>query len=94
MILKQGCVLPQIKAAVSVNKELIALYWDLGRMIADRQAKGKWGDSIVNMLAFDLRREFPNMRGFSRTNLFNIRQWYVFYSAMDEKVQQLVGQLP
>ena len=75
----------QIKAAISVNKELISLYWDVGRMIAEKQALGKWGDSIVDMLASDLKREFPDMKGFSRANLFNIRQWYLFYSKMDEK---------
>ena len=84
----------QIKAAISVNKELIGLYWDVGRMIAEKQAKGKWGDSIVDMLASDLKREFPEMKGFSRANLFNIRQWHLFYSTIDEKVQQLVRQLP
>jgi len=52
------------------------------------------GDSIVDMLAGDLRREFPDMKGFSRANIFNIRQWYLFYSTRDEKVQQLVRQLP
>jgi len=46
------------------------------------------------MLAGDLRREFPDMKGFSRANIFNIRQWYLYYSAMGEKVQQLVRQLP
>ncbi|MBI2146505.1 DUF1016 domain-containing protein [Candidatus Woesearchaeota archaeon] len=84
----------QIKAAIAVNKELIGLYWDVGRMIAERQTRGKWGDSIVDMLAGDLRREFPDMKGFSRANIFNIRQWYLYYSTMDEKVQQLVRQLP
>ena len=84
----------QIKAAISVNKELIGLYWDVGRMIAEKQGKGKWGDSVVDMLAGDLRREFPDMKGFSRANIFNIRQWYLYYSVMDEKVQQLVRQLP
>src|SRR3989344_7123615 len=84
----------QIKAAISVNRELLKLYWDIGKTIAEKQSRGKWGDSIVDALAEDLRKEFPEMKGFSRANLFNIRQWYLFYSAMDEKVQQLVGQLP
>ncbi len=84
----------QIKAAISINQELIQLYWDMGKMITERQAKGKWGDSIVDLLAQDLKREFPHMKGFSRANLFNIRRWYLFYSIMDEKVQQLVRQLP
>ena len=84
----------QIKAAISVNRELLRLYWEIGKAIAEKQSRGKWGDSIVDALAGDLRKEFPEMKGFSRANLFNIRQWYLFYSAMDEKVQQLVGQLP
>lgn len=84
----------QIKAAISVNRELLRLYWEIGRAIAEKQKKGKWGDSIVDALAVDLRKEFPEMKGFSRANLFNIRQWHLFYSRFDEKVQQLVGQLP
>lgn len=84
----------QIKASVSVNKELIKLYWEIGKIICDKQTKSKWGDAVVDMLAKDLKREFPEMKGFSRANLFSIRQWHLFYSKMDEKVQQLVGQLP
>ncbi len=84
----------QIKAVISVNQELILLYWDVGKMITGRQAKGKWGDSIVPLLAQDLKKEFPEMKGFSRANLFNIRQWYLFYATLGEKVQHLVRQLP
>lgn len=84
----------QIKAAIAVNRELLKLYWEIGRIIAEKQTQARWGDSIVDILARDLRREFPDLKGFSRTNLFNIRQWYLFYSGLDEKVQQLVGQLP
>ena len=84
----------QIKAALSVNKELMGLYWDIGKMITERQAKSTWGDAVVHMLAQDLRREFPEIRGFSRANLFNIRQWYLSYATTNEKVQQLVRQLP
>ncbi len=84
----------QIKAAISVNKELLGLYWDIGKMITKKQAKSRWGDSVVDMLAGDLKRDFPEMKGFSRANLFNIRQWYLYYSKIDETVQQLVRQLP
>lgn len=84
----------QIKAAISVNRELLRLYWEIGKAIAEKQEKARWGDSIVDALAVDLRKEFPEMKGFSRANLFNIRQWHLFYSRFDEKVQQLVGQLP
>ena len=83
-----------IKAAVSINKELISLYWEIGKIITKKQKEGKYGDSIVEMLAIDLSREFPTMKGFSRTNLFNIRQWHLFYAEAVPKVQQLVGQLP
>jgi len=92
--IKQKIQNAQIKAAVSVNKELLALYWEIGRIINEKQKKGKYGDSIVEMLAKDLAKEFPLLKGFSRTNLFNIRQWYLFYSKGGVKVQQLVGQLP
>lgn len=84
----------QIKAAVAVNKELLSLYWEIGRTICNRQKEGKYGDSVVEMLATDLKKEFPDLKGFSRTNLFSIRQWYLFYSKADQKVQQAVGQLP
>jgi len=84
----------QIKAAIAVNQELLSLYWDIGKIIYLKQKDGKYGDSIVEMLAEDLKKEFPDLKGFSRTNLFNIRQWYIFYSRAGQKVQQLVGQLP
>jgi predicted nuclease of restriction endonuclease-like (RecB) superfamily len=92
--IKQKIQNAQIKASISVNKELIILYWEIGKIINVKQRNSKYGDSIVDMLAKDLAREFPSMKGFSRTNLFNIRQWYLFYSKCDSKVQQLVGQLP
>ena len=58
----------RIKAAISVNKELLSLYWDIGKIITGRQKESKYGDSIVEMLACDLAKEFPGMKGFSRTN--------------------------
>lgn len=84
----------QIKATISVNKELIALYWTIGQIIVEKQKNSNWGDSIISVLSRDLMREFPKMKGFSRTNLFNMRKFYLTYSSSGSKVQQLVGQLP
>ena len=54
----------QYEALKAVNKELIALYWDIGRMIAERQQGASWGKSIVENLAKDLQADFPGMQGF------------------------------
>ena len=59
----------QVKAALSVNRELIALYWDIGRVILQRQQAEGWGAKVVARLAADLRAEFPEMTGFSARNL-------------------------
>lgn len=84
----------QIKAAISVNRELIALYWDLGGLISERIERARWGENIIAQIATDLRREFPAMKGFSRANLYNMRQWHRFFASQDDNVQQLVGQIP
>ena len=87
----------QLKAAISVNKELLSLYWDIGESISSKIIQSKWGSSVVEQLSKDLRTEFPNQKGFSRSNLFSMKQWVEFYSASGidlEKVQQLVGQIP
>ena len=68
----------QIKAAVSVNTELITLYWDMGKMITEKQTA--WGTGFLEQLSKDLKTEFPDMEGFSRTNLFSMRQFYIFYN--------------
>ncbi len=83
----------QIKAALRVNTEMLNLYWDLGKMIVEKQTKAKWGDGVVAQLSKDLLWEFPEMQGFSRRNLLYIKQWFLFYSHNLNKVQQLVAQL-
>lgn len=82
----------QYAALKAVNKELIALYWDIGRMIVERQQGESWGKAVVNRLAADLRAEFPEIRGFSTQNLWYMRQFYVEYSS-NEKLQPLVGEI-
>lgn len=67
----------QTKAMLSVNRELIQLYWDIGRQIAQRQNLEGWGRSTVERLAADLQNAFPGIQGFSRTNIFRMRAFFL-----------------
>src|SRR5689334_17802076 len=87
--LKKEISQSRIRAALSVNSELIKLYWNLGQKIVARQETEGWGTKIIEKVASDLTRAFPEMKGFSRTNLFRIRAFYLAY----QKVPQAVGQL-
>ncbi len=83
----------QVRAALAVNSELVMLYWSIGRDILVRQQQQGWGAKVVDRLAADLRRAFPEMKGFSRTNLLYMRAFAEAYP--DEQfVQQAVGQIP
>ena len=83
----------QTRAVLSVNRELILLYWHIGREILSRQQQAGWGAKIIDRLATDLRRAFPEMKGFSRTNLLYMRAFAEAYPN-ESIVQQLVGQIP
>jgi len=83
----------QVHAAVAVNRELVHLYWQIGREILVRQQAAGWGAKVVDRLSTDLRREFPEMSGLSRTNLLYMRAFAAAYP--DESiVPQAVGQIP
>ncbi|TAL68759.1 MAG: DUF1016 domain-containing protein [Bacteroidetes bacterium] len=82
----------QIKAAVRVNSELILMYWDLGKTIVQKQKETNWGDGFVEQLSKDLIKEFPEMKGFSETNLKYIKLFFHFYST-SEFSPQLVDQI-
>ncbi len=69
----------QLAAFRAVNKELIQLYWDLGKMISERQQIYGWGSSVVEMLSKDLRKIFPKIDGFSSANLWRMRAFYLAY---------------
>lgn len=81
----------QSRAMQSVNRELIQLYWDIGREIVERQEKEGWGKNIVDRLAEDIQRSFPGIAGFSRTNVFRMRAFYAAYRQA-VFVPPLVGQ--
>lgn len=82
----------QLKAAVTVNTALLQFYWELGADIVTRQAGSQWGDGFLKQLSKDLMQEFPEMKGFSASNLKYIRQWYAFYAGAQPIGQQAVGQ--
>ena len=63
----------RVRAALSVNRELVLLYWQIGQAILERQAQEDWGTKTIERLADDLRREFSDMKGLSRANLFFMR---------------------
>jgi predicted nuclease of restriction endonuclease-like (RecB) superfamily len=83
----------QQRATLAVNRELVMLYWQIGRDILARQACQGWGAKVIGRLAHDLRNAFPEMKGFSRANLMYMRAFAEAWP--DEQiVQQAVGQLP
>lgn len=82
----------QYEALKAVNKELIMLYWDIGRMIVERQEKEGWGKAVVETLAFDLQKEFPGVQGYSAQNLWRMKQFFQAYSA-NKKLSPLVREI-
>jgi predicted nuclease of restriction endonuclease-like (RecB) superfamily len=81
------------RAALAVNSELVKLYWEIGHDILDREQREGWGAKVIDRLAADLRREFPEMTGFSRSNLHYMRQLAAAWPEA-EIVPRAVGQLP
>ena len=82
----------RISAARAVNRELILLYWDIGRAIVEKQEVLGWGKSVVAQLSSDLRGAFPELKGFSASNLWLMRQFYTEYSSsefLEQAVQEL-----
>jgi predicted nuclease of restriction endonuclease-like (RecB) superfamily len=73
--------LAQIKASLSVNRELIQLYWDLGGMIVRRQTAERWGNSVVEKLASDIQKDFPGIEGFSPRNVWRMRAFYLAWAS-------------
>jgi predicted nuclease of restriction endonuclease-like (RecB) superfamily len=79
----------QMKAAIAASKELIKLYWELGKDIVQKQEKEGWGSKVLEKVAKDLQKDFPGIEGFSRTNIFRMRSFYLAYSNCPTAVGQL-----
>lgn len=82
----------QYEALKAVNRELIVLYWDIGRLIHERQQGETWGKSVVENLARDLKVEFPGTGGFSASNLWRMKLFFETY-AQNEKLAPLVREI-
>jgi predicted nuclease of restriction endonuclease-like (RecB) superfamily len=83
----------QMKAVLSVNSELILLYWELGRQIVEKQEEAKWGSGLIDRVSRDLRLEFPDVSGFSKSNLYSMKAFYLAFSQSEVIFHQLGGKL-
>ena len=79
----------QIKAAMAVNSALIIFYWELGKMLSDKISQSKWGDKILENVSKDLKEEFPEMKGFSVTNLKYSKRFYEYFQLSPQVVGEL-----
>lgn len=80
-------------AVRKVNTELIMLYYNIGKNIVLQQKSSHWGDDLIGQIEKDLKKEFNNLKGFSRTNLFYMKKFYLFFEQI-EILPQAVGQIP
>ena len=83
----------QIKASVRVNTTMLEFYWSIGRDLVRMRAEQKWGTGVVKQFALDMRQAFPNEKGFSYSNVKDMKRWYLFYYERIIKGQQVVGLL-
>ena len=81
----------QIKAAVKVNSEMLRFYWSLGKDIVSKKIESRYGDGVIKRISNDLKAEFPDIKGFSPTNISYIKRFYLLYNQLVENHPQLVG---
>ena len=82
----------QYEAAKAVNTQIISLYWEIGGQLSRKQKEDGWGKSIVETLANDIQAEFPGIKGFGKSNLWNMKQFYETYEGK-EFLQPMVGEI-
>lgn len=83
----------QIKAAVQVNREMLAYYWELGRDIVRLDAENRWGSGFMRMLSQDMKEALPEATGLTRTNLYYCKKFYLLYNQEDIIIPQVGGKL-
>ena len=82
----------QYEALKAVNKEMIALYWEVGKRITEQQTALGWGKSVVENLSRDIQKEFPGIKGFGVSNMWDMARFYTEYQS-NEILQPLVGEI-
>lgn len=92
-VIKQRIRASETRAVLAVNAELLGLYLDIGRQLDAWQRERAWGSAVVEQMALDLQGSYPGMKGFSRTSLLAVRQFFSFFSPQFEVVPQPVGQM-
>lgn len=83
----------RVRAVAAVNTTLIELYWNIGEFVSRKIESAAWGEGVVDQLAAHITQKHPGLRGFTRRNLFRMRQFHETYRG-DEKVSALLTQLP
>ena len=81
----------QVRASVRVNTTMLEFYWSVGRDLVRMRAEQKWGAGVVKQFALDMRETFPNEKGFSYSNVKDMKRWYLFYYERVIKGQQAAG---
>jgi predicted nuclease of restriction endonuclease-like (RecB) superfamily len=92
-VLKSTIRQRQMKAVLSVNSELILMYWELGKQIVEKQVNAQWGSGLIDSVSRDLRLEFPDVSGFSKSNLYSMKAFYLAFFQSDAIFHQLGGKL-
>ncbi len=87
--LKERIRSAQLRASLAINRELIQLYWETGKDVVDRQEKDGWGSKVIERISRDLQNEFPGVEGFSRSNIFRMKAFYLAYAKVAQAVRQL-----
>ena len=82
----------QYEALKAVNKEMIALYWEVGKRITEQQTALGWGKSVVENLSRDIQKEFPGIKGFSARNIWDMTRFYTEYQS-DEILRTLLAEI-
>lgn len=84
----------QNQLAFSINKQLLELYWEIGKELSKMSLEKSWGTRYIEATAMELKHEFPNVKGLSRRNLYAMKQWFEFFSDKNQIVPQAVAQIP